>query len=53
MDFGVIMHVVVDAVPPSVSPSVSFKQIFDHGRGVQAIIENDDASIDKRSGQRG
>src|SRR3954452_10139890 len=46
MDPGVIMYVVVDAVPPGVSPSVRLKQVFNHGRGVQAVIESDGVTID-------
>src|SRR5437762_3387864 len=48
MDSGVIVHIVVDAVAPGVSPSVRFKQVFDHGRRVLAVIEGDSISIDNQ-----
>src|SRR5258705_2625152 len=46
MDSGVIVHVIVDAVAPGVSPAVRFEKVFEHGRGVLAVIERDSFSID-------
>src|SRR5437868_13182708 len=46
MDPGVIVHVVVNAVAPAMSPSVRFEQVFDDGRRVLAVIECDSLSID-------
>src|SRR5437868_6018313 len=46
MDPGVIVHIVVDAVAPGVSPSVRFEEVFDHGRRIVAVIERDSLSID-------
>src|SRR5215211_930195 len=48
MDFRVIVHVVVDAVAPGISPAVRFEQVFDHGRRVLALIEGDSSSIDNQ-----
>ena len=52
MDPGMIVHVVVDAVAPGIAPSVCFEQIFDHGRGVVALIEIDRAPIDNQRPSR-
>jgi hypothetical protein len=46
------VHVVVDAVAPSVAPSVGFKEVLDHGRGVMPLIEVDGASIDDQRPSR-
>src|SRR5258705_859659 len=41
-----IVHVIVDAVAPGVSAAIRFEQVFEHGRGVLAVIERDSFSID-------
>src|SRR5215207_7711517 len=46
MDSRVVVHVVVDAVTPGITPSVRFEQVFDYGRGVLAVIQSDCSSID-------
>jgi hypothetical protein len=46
MDPRVIVHIVVDAVAPDVSPSVRFEQVFNHGPRVVALIEVEGTSID-------
>jgi hypothetical protein len=46
MDLGVVMHIIVDAVAPGIFPSVRLEQVFDHGRGVLAVIESDSFSAD-------
>src|SRR5882757_4596938 len=52
MDPRVIVHVIVDAVAPGVSPTVRFEQVFDHGRGVLAVIELHSFSIDDQRPSR-
>src|SRR4051794_39348486 len=49
---GVVVHVVVDAIAPGICPSVRFEQVFDHGRGVLALRQNDSFSIDDKRPSR-
>jgi hypothetical protein len=48
MDPRVIVHVVVDAIPPSVAPPVRFEQVLEHGRRIVPIIEFDGAPVDNQ-----
>ena len=46
------MHVVVDAIAPSVAPSVGFEQVLDHGRWIVTLVEIDGAPIDNKRPSR-
>ena len=46
MNSGVIMHVAVDAVAPSVAPAVGLEEILHHGRRVVPVARIDGATVD-------
>jgi hypothetical protein len=48
MDPRVIVHIVVDAIAPAVSPSVRFEQVLNHGRRVVVLTEAEGASLDNK-----
>jgi hypothetical protein len=42
----VIMRIVVDAVAPRVAPAIVFKQVLEHGGGIESFRQTDCALVD-------
>jgi hypothetical protein len=42
----VIMRIVVDAVAPRVAPAIAFKQVLEHGGGIERFRQTDCALVD-------
>ena len=48
VDAGVVVDIVVDSVPPGISPAVVFEQIFEHGGGVETSRKAHHAPVDNQ-----
>src|SRR3981081_3357528 len=41
MGEGMVVHIVVDAITPRISPAVDLKQLFEHGRRIELLRKSD------------